>query len=196
MMKSGAAGMLVDEVAHASWETLYKTVCVERPPDYSFYNTLDIDWGEQDHYEVVHKLGRGKYSEVYEGCNIHNNQKCVVKILKPVRTEKIYREIKILQTLFGGPNIVRLFDVVRDTGSKTPSLIYEFIPNIESKILFQRLSDFEVRLYLYKLLEALDYSHSHGIIHRDVKPLNIVINNDERDLRLIDWGLADFYKPG
>lgn len=101
-----------------------------------------------------------------------------------------------MQTLFGGPNIVKLYDVVRDPGSKTPSLIYEYIPNIESKILFQRLTDLDIRLYLYKLLEALDYCHSHGIMHRDVKPLNIVINQDEHDLRLIDWGLADFYKPG
>ena len=75
-------------------------------------------------------------------------------------------------------------------------MIYEHIPNIESKILFQRLTDLDTRLYLYKLLEALDYCHSHGIMHRDVKPLNIVINQDEHDLRLIDWGLADFYKPG
>ena len=53
-----------------------------------------------------------------------------------MRKEKIYREIKILQTLYGGPNIVKLYDVVRDSVSKTPSLIYEYIPNIESKILF------------------------------------------------------------
>ena len=86
--------------------------------------------------------------------------------------------------------------MTRDASSKTPSLIYEFIPNIESKILFQRLNDFDIRLYLYKLLEALDYSHSHGIMHRDVKPLNIVINHEKKDLRLIDWGLADFYHPG
>lgn len=143
-----------------SWDTLYKTVCVERPADYSFYQHLDISWGNQESYECLHKLGRGKYSEVYEGINSHNNQKCVIKILKPVRKEKIYREIKILQTLFGGPNIVKLFDVVRDPVSKTPSLVYELIPSIESKVLFQRLSDFDIRLYLFKLLEALDYSHS------------------------------------
>ena len=101
-----------------------------------------------------------------------------------------------MQTLYGGPNIVKLYDVVKDPASNTPSLIYEYIPNIESKILFPRLTDVEVRVYLYKLCEALDYSHSQGIMHRDVKPLNIVINNDLKDLRLIDWGLADFYKPG
>lgn len=79
-----------------SWDTLYKTVCVERPADYSYYQSLDINWGNQDNYQLIHKLGRGKYSEVFEACNTKNNQKCVIKILKPVRTEKIYREIKIL----------------------------------------------------------------------------------------------------
>ena len=77
-----------------------------------------------------------------------------------MRQEKINREIKILQTLFGGPNIVKLYDVVKDTVSKTPSLIFEYIPHVESKVLFPKLGDFDIRLYLYKMLEALDYSHS------------------------------------
>src|SRR5271154_6651895 len=59
-------------------------------------------------------LGRGKYSEVFEGINIVNYQKCVIKVLKPVKKKKIKREIKILQNLSGGPNIVALLDVVRD----------------------------------------------------------------------------------
>lgn len=58
--------------------------------------------------------GRGKYSEVFEGINIVNYQKCVIKVLKPVKKKKIKREIKILQNLAGGPNIVALLDVVRD----------------------------------------------------------------------------------
>jgi casein kinase II subunit alpha len=60
------------------------------------------------------ELGRGKYSEVFEGINITNYQKCVIKVLKPVKKKKIKREIKILQNLSGGPNIVALLDVVRD----------------------------------------------------------------------------------
>lgn len=44
-----------------------------------------------------------------------NYQKCVIKVLKPVKKKKIKREIKILQNLSGGPNIVALLDVVRDS---------------------------------------------------------------------------------
>lgn len=53
----------------------------------------------QDKYEIIKKLGRGKYSEVYEGINTENDNRIVIKILKPVKKAKIRREIKILQTL-------------------------------------------------------------------------------------------------
>ena len=43
----------------------------------------------QDDYEVVRKVGRGKYSEVFEGINIVNNQRCIIKILKPVKKKKV-----------------------------------------------------------------------------------------------------------
>lgn len=59
-----------------------------------------------------------------------------------------------------------------------------------------QLTDYETRLYLYKLLQALDFAHSRGVMHRDVKPRNVVINRRTRSLRLIDWGLGDFYIPG
>lgn len=67
------------------------------------------------HTDLFFLPGRGKYSEVFEGINIVNYQKCVVKVLKPVKKKKIKREIKILQNLAGGPNVVALLDVVRDS---------------------------------------------------------------------------------
>jgi serine/threonine protein kinase len=68
----------------------------------------------QDVYEISKKIGRGKYSEVFSGVNALNQQQCVIKVLKPVKKKKIKREIKILQNLTGGPNIIGLLDVVRD----------------------------------------------------------------------------------
>jgi casein kinase II subunit alpha len=59
-------------------------------------------------------VGRGKYSEVFEGFHSGNSEKCVIKILKPVKKKKIKREIKILQNLTGGPNIIKLLDIVRE----------------------------------------------------------------------------------
>lgn len=86
--------------------------------------------------------------------------------------------------------------MVRDDSSGIPCFIYEYMPHTETKLLMPKLTDFDVKVYMYKILQALEFSHSHGIMHRDIKPLNIVINNDEKELRLIDWGLAEFYHPG
>lgn len=79
-------------------------------------NTLYVTfiYRSQENYEIIRKVGRGKYSEVFEGINIANNEKCVIKALKPVKKKKIKREIKILQNLAGGVNIVGLLDIVRD----------------------------------------------------------------------------------
>jgi casein kinase II subunit alpha len=158
---------------------------------------------------------------VFEGINVVNYQKCVIKVLKPVKKKKIKREIKILQNLSGGPNIIALLDVVRDNQvglpgsfldqeeyidkshadmvveqSKTPSLIFEYVNNTDFRSLYPKFTDYDVRYYIYELLKALDFCHSKGIMHRDVKPHNVMIDHEKRKLRLIDWGLAEFYHQG
>ncbi|KAM7254671.1 hypothetical protein ACFE04_019912 [Oxalis oulophora] len=175
---------------------VYADVNVVRPKEYWDYESLTVHWGEQDDYEVSKKVGRGKYSEVFQGVHCTDNEKCVIKILKLVKKKKIKREIKILQNLCDGPNIVKLLDIVRDQQSKTPSLIFEHVNNTDFKVLYPTLSDYDIRYYIYELLKALDYCHSQGIMHRDVKPHNVMIDHEQRKLRLIDWGLAEFYHPG
>ena len=58
------------------------------------------------------------------------------------------------------------------------------------------MTDLDVRYYIFQLLIALDFCASRGIMHRDVKPHNIMIDHEKRELRLIDWGLAEFYHAG
>lgn len=112
---------------------------------------------------------------MFEGINVVNYQKCVVKVLKPVKKKKIKREIKILQNLSGGPNIIALLDVVRDSivrispirtsliswpncvtrlQSKTPSLIFEFVNNTDFRTLYPKFSDYDVRFYVFELLKV------------------------------------------
>jgi casein kinase II subunit alpha len=172
---------------------VYANVNAERPPSYSDYENSTIQWRAQDDYEVVRKIGRGKYSEVFEGVHSVNRQPCVIKILKPVKVSKIKREIKILQSVCGGPNIITLLDCVQDPVSKTPSLVFEHVNNTEFRTLYPTFNDYDVRFYMFQILKALDFCHSQGIMHRDVKPHNVMIDHKKRILRLIDWGLAEFY---
>lgn len=92
--------------------------------------------------------------KVFEGVNIVNAEKCIIKVLKPVKKKKIKREIKILQNLAGGPNVVSLLDVVRDSSSKIPSLITEYVNNVDFKVLYPRFQDYDVRFYMLELLKV------------------------------------------
>ncbi|XP_043566765.1 casein kinase II subunit alpha isoform X5 [Chiloscyllium plagiosum] len=136
---------------------VYTDVNTHKPREYWDYESHVVEWGNQDDYQLVRKLGRGKYSEVFEAINITNNEKVVVKILKPVKKKKIKREIKILENLRGGPNIITLIDIVKDPVSRTPALVFEHVNNTDFK-LYQTLTDYDIRFYMYEILKMYDYS--------------------------------------
>ncbi|KZV95191.1 Pkinase-domain-containing protein [Exidia glandulosa HHB12029] len=179
---------------------VYKDACETLGPAWYEYTSLQVEWGAQEPYEIMRRVGRGKYSEAFEGMHISTGQHVLIKVLKPVKRFKIKRELKILQNIASSSgaanaNIVRLFDIVRDPVSKIPSLVTEFVENTDFRVLYATFRDADVRFYMFRLLEALDFVHSKGIMHRDVKPHNVMIDHSKRQLRLIDWGLAEFYHP-
>ena len=64
--------------------------------------------------------------------------------------------------------------------SKTPSIVFEYVNNTDFKVLYPKFSDYDVRYYIFELLKALDFCHSRGIMHRDVKPHNVMIDHEQR----------------
>lgn len=76
------------EMTLPSAARVYTDVNAHKPDEYWDYENFVVDWGNQDDYQLVRKLGRGKYSEVFEAINITTTEKCVVKILKPVKKKE------------------------------------------------------------------------------------------------------------
>ncbi|KAG6378172.1 kinase-like protein [Boletus reticuloceps] len=160
------------------------------------YENFNIEWSSPERYELIERIGGGRYSEVFKGLDMVNSETCVIKVLKPVAPKKIKREVKVLRNLTGGANIIALRDVVQDPSARYHSLVMEYVESVDWKSLFPVLNELDIKYYVFQLLKALDFVHSRGIMHRDVKPGNVMIDHRRRKLRLIDWGLAEFYHPG
>lgn len=71
-----------------------------------------------------------------------------------MKKKKIKREIKILENLRGGTNIITLQAVVKDPVSRTPALVFEHVNNTDFKQLYQTLNDYDIRYYLYELIKV------------------------------------------
>lgn len=173
---------------------VYANVNEERGKEwYCFSDNWIIPAKDPRPYEIELFIGSGKYSDVFIGWK--GETKVALKVLKPVREEKYLREAKILLNLKGGTNIIELLDIVQNPITKQYSFVFEYVENLEFNKLFRQFTDMDCRYYLYQLMQSLQYCHSRGIMHRDVKPSNIMYDYRQKKLRLIDWGLADFYFP-
>lgn len=174
----------------------YAQNALKRGKEYFDYQTYKIEYSQINKYKISSFLGRGKYSQVFKGISTEEESKSVViKVLRPIREKKINREIKILKELKGIKNVIELLDVVRDIKTNTRSIIFPYEEHIETRSLFKTLSPEDIVYYIRELLTTIDHIHSKGIFHRDLKPHNIVINHKRRVLKIIDWGLAEYYLP-
>ena len=159
----------------------------------SYYVNYKFDIGDIDNYIVESKIGRGRYSDVYEGTDKKTSKKVVLKLLKPITKIKIIREICVLKTLKECPNIVEITDVIKEKDSEIYCIICKSISGIELRNCYLNISPSDLKQYMYKIIQCLEYAHSKGIIHRDIKSTNIAINQETKELNIFDWGLSDFY---
>ncbi len=145
-------------------------------------------------YRLVRSLGRGGFAEVYLARHVHINRLAAIKLLyTQVDGPDVLhfkREAQIVADL-RHPHIVNILDFgVQD--ERMPYLIMEYAPRGTLRALYPRGSVLPPRVvldYVTQAAEALDFAHAHHVIHRDVKPENMLLNEDEA-LLLSDFGIA------
>ena len=153
----------------------------------------DLGFGKLDSYTKLEKLGEGTYATVYKG---QSNLTHGLVALKEIRLEHeegapctAIREVALLKNLKHA-NIVTLHDIIHTERSLT--LVFEFVER-DLKQYLEECGNFmhmqNVQLFLFQLLRGLKYCHSKKILHRDLKPQNLLIGR-RGDLKLADFGLA------
>ena len=177
---------------------VYANINTTLGSDHWDYNSLTVNWSNMQDFQMGEQLGRGHYSQVFGCWERTTRKRMVVKILleRPDLEMRAKREIRILELLLGGPHIVTIIRPVADIRTQTFGFVLELAGSTTLKEVQSYLRKEDIRLYMFQLLLALEYSHSRGIMHRDVKPNNIMVRRSIKQLKLIDWGMADFYFPG
>ena len=156
----------------------------------------DPDLGSD--YQLSEKIGKGAYSTVWRAVHKESGKEVAVKkegnlFDDLVDCKRVFREIKLLR-LLKHPNIVQLLDLKineEDPKFNSVSLILDLGEIDMKKILksAHTLQHSHIKRFIYDILLALKYMHSAGVIHRDIKPGNILLYEDE-SVKLCDFGLA------
>jgi serine/threonine-protein kinase len=144
------------------------------------------DW--RDRYQLVGKIGSGAFAEVFEAYDLTLEEPVALKIVPDGRalTARIVREVEAAAAL-EHPNIVALYDWFSDDEGSV--LVWELVRGVSLDQAGDRLGDGDVAAVGVELLDAIAYAHSQGIIHRDVKPQNVMLGDDGH-VKVMDFGIA------
>lgn len=148
-------------------------------------------------YEIKELIGVGGMANVYKSYDINENRTVAIKILKdeflnsPDFLRRFRNESKAIAVL-SHPNIVKVFDV--NFGDKIQYIVMEYIDGITLKefINTQECLTWKESLHFtVQILRSLQHAHDKGIVHRDIKPQNIMLLQDGT-IKVMDFGIARF----
>eukprot|EP00916_Digyalum_oweni_P021993 GHVL01036448.1.p1 GENE.GHVL01036448.1~~GHVL01036448.1.p1 ORF type:complete len:521 (+),score=73.69 GHVL01036448.1:100-1662(+) len=146
-------------------------------------------------YEIVQKLGKGAYGIVWKSIDKRTGEIVALKKIfdafqNATDAQRTFREIMFLQELNGHENIVKLLNVLKADNDKDIYLVFDFMEtDLHAVIRANILEEIHKQYIIYQLLKALKYMHSGELLHRDMKPSNILLNS-ECQVKVADFGLA------
>ena len=148
-------------------------------------------------YEIIERIGEGGMADVYRATDVVDNKTVAVKILKKEFAEneeflrRFRNESKAIAVL-SHPNIVKIFDV--GFSDRIQFIVMEYIDGFTLNEYMEQEGQLDWRdavHYILQILRALQHAHSKGIVHRDIKPQNIMMLQDGT-IKVMDFGIAKF----
>src|SRR6476659_8587444 len=145
-------------------------------------------------YRLIERIGKGGMGEVYRAVHVRLGSERAVKVLpanlanEPDFLKRFEREAASAARL-DHPNILPVYDYGEEGG--TPYIVMPYVKGGTLKDVMTRgqLPQAEMLHYLKQMADALDHAHGQGLIHRDVKPANMLLDGQGR-LYLADFGIA------
>ncbi|HZP33329.1 MAG TPA: serine/threonine-protein kinase [Candidatus Acidoferrales bacterium] len=148
-------------------------------------------------YEILEPIGLGASSTVFKARDTLIGRTVAIKTLHSGLTDPAWRERFMAEARIVGqlshPRIVKLHDMGIDESSGAPYLVMEYVlgETLEKYVALKKVEAQQVYTWGAALARALAYAHEQGIVHGDVKPANVMINQDGR-VMLTDFGIARF----
>ena len=146
------------------------------------------------HYKIIHKLGEGGMGEVYLAADLNLGRQVAIKVLSPQRMaddesrRRFLHEAKA-QAMLSHPNVATFHEVVEHEGKVCIVMEYVEGVSLTSHAKARDLHPDEILDLAIQITEGVKAAHDHGVIHRDIKPDNIMVTSDGR-VKITDFGLA------
>uniref|UniRef100_A0A0A9Y9D8 cyclin-dependent kinase n=2 Tax=Lygus hesperus TaxID=30085 RepID=A0A0A9Y9D8_LYGHE len=160
-----------------------------------------------EHYMELDMIGNGAYGTVYKARSVLDGSIVALKKIRVQLTEEGFptstlREIATLKQIdqFEHPNIIRLLDICQGEGRNDQLLLYLVFEHVDQDLALYMerhrslngIPRQKIKNLMHQIFHGIDFLHSHRIMHRDLKPQNILITNDGI-VKLADFGLAKTY---
>ncbi|KAI9203307.1 kinase-like domain-containing protein [Polychytrium aggregatum] len=152
-------------------------------------------------YKFIRELGQGAYGVVCAARNIETGQEVAIKKVtkvfdKAILAKRALREIKLLRHFNGHENITSILDMeIADTNQFNEVFLVQELMEADLHQIIrseQPLTDDHFQYFVYQMCRGLKYIHSANVLHRDLKPGNLLVNAD-CELKICDFGLARGY---